>query len=71
MYNIFEEIILPEHFEASDIKSKMIDGGAISSMMSGSGPSVFGVFDNEKDALKVVEELTGLGYSSYLCRPIK
>lgn len=71
MFNIFEYVVLPEHFEASDIKSKMISEGALAAMMSGSGPSVFGIFEDEKKAFEISDKLTRCGYSAYVCRPVK
>ncbi|HDK41141.1 MAG TPA: 4-(cytidine 5'-diphospho)-2-C-methyl-D-erythritol kinase, partial [Nitrospirae bacterium] len=36
----------------ADIKNRMISEGAVLSMMSGSGPAVFGVFHSAKEAEK-------------------
>lgn len=69
MYNIFEEVILSTHFEANDIKCRMIDQGALKAMMSGSGPSVFGIFDDEKKASLAFNNLVQAGYAAYICQP--
>lgn len=69
MFNVFEGVILPDHFEASHIKSEMLNAGALASMMSGSGPSVFGVFDDKEKALFVLNRLKNIGYQAYMCRP--
>ncbi|MBR4881399.1 MAG: 4-(cytidine 5'-diphospho)-2-C-methyl-D-erythritol kinase, partial [Clostridia bacterium] len=37
MYNIFEDVILPSHGVASELKKIMLDCGAVDAMMSGSG----------------------------------
>ncbi len=42
--NVLESVTIPEHPEISTIKQLLIQHGAIGSLMSGSGPSVFGVF---------------------------
>ena len=39
------------------LKEKMIELGALSSLMSGSGPSVFGIFKDEETAKKACLEL--------------
>ncbi len=57
MYNVFEEAILPLCPEASEIKEKMLELGAIGAMMSGSGPSVFGIFDSYEKAKEVALQL--------------
>ena len=48
MYNIFEDAILPERPIARRAKELLIENGAIRAMMSGSGPTVFGIFENEE-----------------------
>ena len=37
--------------------------GAINSIMSGSGPTVFGIFENEDDARKAASEIEEKGLS--------
>ena len=49
---------VPEYPVISQIKDTMINGGALNSIMSGSGPTVFGLFDNIEKAEKVMENLT-------------
>lgn len=50
--NVLESVTIKEHPEIADIKNMMTDNGAMASLMSGSGPTVFGLFDNEVDANK-------------------
>lgn len=45
MYNVLEEVTVKKHPFISELKSVMLEEGAIGSVMSGSGPSVFGIFD--------------------------
>lgn len=45
----------------SDIKQNMLDNGAVGAMMSGSGPTVFGFFEDNKTARKAKEALTASG----------
>ena len=46
MYNVLEDITVKMHPKIQDLKVVFIETGAIGAVMSGSGPSVFGVFDN-------------------------
>ena len=69
MANVFEDVILRDHFEASDIKAKMMNCGALTAMMSGSGPSVFGIFDSEQTASLAFNNLKESGYQTYMCYP--
>lgn len=50
MKNVLENVTLNMHPKIREIKKDMLRYGAINSMMTGSGPTVFGVFDSIKDA---------------------
>lgn len=59
MGNVLETVTIPLHPEIAQIKEAMMDEGAIGAMMSGSGPTVFGLFDTyetAKAAKKVLEK---------------
>ena len=71
MYNIFEEPIAEVRPEVGRIKEIMLSGGAIGAMMSGSGPSVFGIFTDDALAQKTVERLETLGIFACTCNPQK
>lgn len=53
--NIFEAVTKLD--DVNEIKRKMIRSGAVTSLMSGSGSAVFGIFANSKEAIKCVEAL--------------
>ena len=57
LYNIFESVILPKFTGAAAIKQRLLDMGATHALMSGSGPSVFGIFKNEAEARSAAEIL--------------
>ena len=57
LYNVFEEAIFPLCPSAKAAKEKLISLGATSALMSGSGPSVFGVFPTRETALSAVEKI--------------
>ena len=57
MVNVLETVTSKMHNEISDIEKIMLDNNALGSMMSGSGPTVFGIFEKEEDALKGKIEL--------------
>ena len=69
MTNIFESVVLPERETARRIRDTLVQCGAISAMMSGSGPSVFGVFDSEQAARDAASEIAALGIVAYTCKP--
>lgn len=68
-YNIFEEVVPSVQPYVEKLKTAMAEGGAIRSMMSGSGPSVFGVFANVGDAEAVCETLRNMGAAAFVCHP--
>ena len=57
IYNIFESVIEPERAEVAQIKRELLESGAVGAMMSGSGPSVFGIFADLSDAENAVFHL--------------
>lgn len=58
MFNVFEEA-LPAQRRAvvEEIKSTLLSRGALGACMSGTGPTVFGIFDNAESAQSVADEL--------------
>jgi 4-diphosphocytidyl-2-C-methyl-D-erythritol kinase len=44
MANVLESVTLPKHPVLHTIKNRLCELGAIKSLMSGSGPTVFGLF---------------------------
>ena len=70
MYNVFEDVMEPRRYrEISSIKAALIDCGALGASMSGSGPSVFGLFDRETDAQTVCAQLRKSYRDVFLCAP--
>lgn len=55
--NVLEDVTIPDHPVISELKEFMIDNKALNALMSGSGPTVFGIFDDEKLARKAYEQL--------------
>lgn len=70
LFNIFEDVILPLCPLAKEAKEKLLSLGAKSALMSGSGPTVFGIFDDENEAKNACDELSALGYSSFVAKSI-
>ncbi len=57
MGNVLETVTVGEYPQISRIREQMLEGGAIGAMMSGSGPTVFGLFEDEKKASRVYRAL--------------
>ena len=69
LFNIFEEVVEPIRVRVSELKAIMVSCGARKAIMSGSGTSVFGLFEDEAMALKAVDKLHQLDAMAFLCYP--
>ena len=57
MGNVLETVTIPAYPIIQTIKDKMMQCGAVNAMMSGSGPTVFGIFNEREQAEKAAELL--------------
>ncbi|ONI44868.1 4-(cytidine 5'-diphospho)-2-C-methyl-D-erythritol kinase [Candidatus Epulonipiscioides gigas] len=57
MHNVLETITTVRHPQILEIKKEMLDLGAINSLMSGSGPTVFGVFEDKQECILAGEKI--------------
>lgn len=57
MGNVLETVTIPAYPVIEEIKTEMKQMGAVNAMMSGSGPTVFGIFDDKAKARKAYEKL--------------
>lgn len=61
MGNVLQDVTIPAYLEVERIKEQMKTLGAVNAMMSGSGPTVFGIFDNEEKAQEACQKLRESG----------
>lgn len=57
MENVLETVTAKEYPVIEELKASMKENGALNSIMSGSGPTVFGIFDDESKAKKAYESV--------------
>jgi 4-diphosphocytidyl-2-C-methyl-D-erythritol kinase len=69
LINDFEEAVFPHHPEIEEVKQQMLDHGARFSLMSGSGSSVYGFFDDPERAQQVRRSLTTRHLSVFETEP--
>lgn len=67
--NVFEEVLPPEFGAVFAIRDALLAAGALGAGMSGSGPTVFGIFREEAAARRAREKMLPLG-ESYVVRPV-
>jgi 4-diphosphocytidyl-2-C-methyl-D-erythritol kinase len=66
--NLFEQAV--SLLEVDDIKAGMLAAGALSSVMTGSGSAVFGLFTDRAAAEKCAAELEAAGYFAAVCETV-
>ncbi len=69
--NVFECLCCPIHSEIDCLKKHLIENGAFFAMMSGSGPSVFGLFETKADAERAFNSYKGSFQGGGVCNLIK
>lgn len=67
--NVLETVTIKEYPVIRQIKETMLESGAIGALMSGSGPTVFGLFTNPKAAQTAYEEMR-FGAFSHLAKQV-
>lgn len=70
LYNKFEEVIIPLNPNVQRIKDIMLQCGALGTLMSGSGPSVFGIFIDENSQKNALEKLKNCSINAFLCKTV-
>ena len=71
MGNVLETVTVPAYPVIDKLKKCMTEAGALGAMMSGSGPTVFGIFDTQAKARKAYRALRAgqLAKQMYLTMP--
>ena len=68
MGNVLESVTCPAYPVIDEIKAQMMKNGAVNAMMSGSGPTVFGIFDDPDKAefARAQLKISGLSKQTFL-----
>ena len=61
MGNVLERVTIEDYPIIEDIKTAMKEAGALNAMMSGSGPTVFGIFEEKRIAKQAQQKIRKLG----------
>ncbi len=70
MGNVLEQTVISEYPVIQEIKDELLNLGAINAQMSGSGPTVFGIFDSFEEANIAKKNLWGKYKTVYICSPV-
>lgn len=70
--NVLEGVTVKAHPVIQELKELMVEQGAMASLMSGSGPTVFGIFEEEEKLQACAHEIMerGLAVSVHACVPV-
>lgn len=69
--NVLETVTIKDHPMIEEIKQFMRDQGALNALMSGSGPTIFGIFEKRETARKALENMRQFDYikQAYVVEP--
>lgn len=71
LYNVFEDVLPPRQARTvREIKNRLITGGALGANLSGTGPTVFGIFDDEALARETCQALQETYPDTFLCHNV-
>lgn len=68
--NDLEAVTIPRHPVIGEIKDELLECGARGALMSGSGPTVFGLFDDERGARAAVDLMRERGWFAAAVRTL-
>lgn len=68
--NIMERTIIEENPIIKEIKDNMLASGALGTLMSGSGPTVFGLYEDEQSIKNAKQKLLEIIDKVYICKTI-
>lgn len=69
--NDLEKVTVAQYPEIEQIKGRVIESGAVAALMSGSGPTVFGLFDNRQQAEACFSLFKSWFVHTYLVAPVQ
>jgi 4-diphosphocytidyl-2-C-methyl-D-erythritol kinase len=70
LYNDLEPVVFKRYPEILEIKNELLRSGAGGALLSGSGSTVFGIFDNPDLAKKALARFAGRKYKVFLAKSI-
>ena len=70
MFNVLERVAIKKYSAINTIKEKLFESGAIGAMMSGSGPTVFGIVKTQNEAKKIADSFKDSGYQIFVTETV-
>lgn len=69
LYNLFEPLAVSRLPDVGLLREALLSHGALAARMSGSGPTVYGVFGDGAAAIAACDALRAQGAAAFVCRP--
>lgn len=70
LYNVMEPVTGARHKSIAEIRGRLLDCGALGAVMSGSGPTVYGLFQEKAQAEDAWNRLKGEHPDCFLCETL-
>lgn len=70
MRNVLEDVTVDKYPVIEEIKDVLVKNGALGSLMSGSGPTVFGIFEDKHSAKKAYSSLRNEKWECYIAETL-
>lgn len=71
IFNVFEEVLPPrKRIQVEELKGELLRFGALGASMSGTGPTVFGLFEKEREAKEAEKALQALCKEVFLVKSL-
>jgi len=70
LHNDLESVVIKNHPEIEEVKNILIKEGALNALMSGSGPTVFGIVDDKRKVERIMDKLISSNIKALVTEPV-
>ena len=70
LYNVFEDVLPRKYAQVFELKRELLELGAMAASMTGSGPTVFGLFRDEEAARSAAEAMKRQYPATFFCKNV-
>ena len=70
MFNVLERVAVKKYPAINTYKDKLLEAGAVAAMMSGSGPSLFGIAKSHDDAIRIANTFKESGVQVFVTETV-
>ena len=70
IFNVLEQVAVIKYPAIESYKQRLLELGAVAAMMSGSGPSIFGIAKSRTEAERIAEDFKGSGLQVFVTETV-